>query len=317
MKLNALLSTSVFTLVASLSLVTGCTITTEPAGSSSGTLPNDAVLPATSSSSSGGAASGCGFGEPNNTRDAVTQVSLGTAYEGICLSGRDDQDWFQFTAPNDAAGGYVKVELTNVRDTSIAVKAYAQATNREVLSTYSATEGESVLAYFTVAPGEKYNVVVEEFTGRDVAMFDMKVVYVAFDDAYEANQTRDAAKNIAAGATVSALLVPIAGPADATDADVDDWYKVELPAGKASVALENIPTNMTVSYEMVSAGGTVIDSGYKATEGESLLRDAIEVPAAGTYFVRVGTFLHVTDNAGKGALPDNFSRKYTLVVASL
>lgn len=241
---------------------------------------------------------------------------LGTLYTSVCLSGREDVDTYQFTTPAGAAGGYAKVVLSNVRGASNSMKANAQGSNREIMNVSSETEGESLTGYFTVAPDEKFNVAVKRFIGWDeLATYDIEIEFIAFVDAFEGNQTRDDAKSITAGTAIQAHLVALNGASMPIDEDDDDWYKVELPAGKATVEVAEVPTNVAITYRLLNAGGTVVDTAYREA-GESLTRTDVEIATAGTYFVRIGAF-HSPKKAGKGAaVPDNFTRKYTLKVSA-
>ena len=308
---------SLTSLLSVLSLGSGCTIST-PADGTPGSGSTSTTVPGAPTADGGAvvAAAGCGFGEPNDTRDVPTSIALDTAYTGICLSGREDKDWYQFTAPSDAAGGWVKVLLSNVHNAALGAKAYAMGSNREIITAYTATDGESLAIYFSVKPGEKFGVVVDEFIGGDqVATYDMKLAYTKFDDAFESNDSRDAAKTITAGTAVEAYLAGLESAATPKGDDVSDWYAVNLSAGQASIKIQNIPTDLSPDYELVDVNGTRIDNGYTATNGESLIRNNVAIPATGKYFVRVGAFNHVED-AGKGDVaPDHFTRKYSLLVS--
>src|SRR5262245_57634071 len=72
---------------------------------------------------------GCGLTaepEPNDTRDRATPLSSGSAVTACMVTG-EDVDYYQLSTPDDAAGGYVQVALTDVGNGRVDSHLYAAA----------------------------------------------------------------------------------------------------------------------------------------------------------------------------------------------
>jgi hypothetical protein len=277
----------------------------------------------------GGATGGAGGGvvgpcgvlemEPNDTQDQATPYSLGASVVA-CIGTAGDQDFYRFTVPNDAAGGYVVVDFTDVDPVGyLAAAVRTVSDNGEVLSVYVGNGGQSLSLFFAVAPGQQYRLNVNDFAAFSKAYkYTLKATYTKVDDAFEPNDTRDQAKPIQIGAANSGFL--FAGHTVATIPYVayEDWYKFTLAAGNVTAKLENVPLDITGQLELFDASGKSVASAYEITEGASVTL-TLNGAAAGAYTLRVNPFGAGIVSSGKGTavpavVPDHFKRPYILTV---
>ncbi|MFO0675814.1 MAG: hypothetical protein U0169_04730 [Polyangiaceae bacterium] len=291
-----------------------CTVTTETTsdGGTDGGATSDA-----GTAGDGGTATGCDFGEPNNSRETAKVVELGTEYAAVCIGGTaDPADFFEFTAPADNAGGYVQIQLRNVTGWT-SIEAYAVSDNGKFLAHQGSDVGANVDGVFTVSPGAKYRVNVLPYQEADkVTKYDMKLVYTKVVDTYEPNNTRETAKAITKGTPIMASPAIVAVGEVPTPAEGDDWYSLDLAAGATTVALTNVPSDFWGGVELTNAAGVVVMQKPASDKGASV---TMEVPAtdvpAGAYRVRVYPYQEGGYRSAVGStVSTRLSGQYTLTV---
>lgn len=304
-------------LVAILSSMGGCTVTTS--SSSSGGTDGGASSSSSSSSSSGGGdagGGGCEFGEPNNTREQSTSIALGSPYTEICAK-TGDLDYYEIVAPNDAAGGVIKADFTNVGATgNLNIKIFSVTDNGEMYNHYGSANGQSQSVWFSAAPGQKYRIEVSTFGASDenAYKYDMKVSYTKIDDPSEPNQTKDEAKPLTKGVATEAILSSGLKGARPVDTDIDDYFSVDLVPGKASVRLENVPADLNAQWFVIDPTGKVVTNKYGGNDGASVINDEVQIEVAGKHIIRVNAF-HAPEVVGADAVPASYTQKYKLTVA--
>jgi hypothetical protein len=253
--------------------------------------------------------------EPNNSRDQATAYALGSSVLG-CVGVEDDADYFEFTVPNDAAGGYVQLLLSEVGDGNLAATVYSASDNGQIVNSYATTRGQNVAAFFAVAPDQKFRVSVDDFGGFDKPYrYALKASYTKLEDAFEPNDTREQAKPITLGAPVNAFLFAGHATSNVTDYAFYDFYKLPVTAAQVTVKLENVPLNVTGDLRLFDAEGREVASKYETTGGASVtLTHTVET--AGDYSVRVGNFSTLPEVSGRVAnVPDHFTRAYKLTTS--
>ncbi|MBX3228578.1 MAG: PPC domain-containing protein [Labilithrix sp.] len=311
-------TTALFATIAMSTILVACTVTTvsnDPGSAADSGAPlgeNDA---AASSSPDGGEdestapIGGCAFGEPNDDRDNATALTIGTAYTA-CTSSKDD-DFYEFTTPDDKAGGLLEITFTNVKDGRIESTLFTAADNDKIGSEYETTKGADHRVYLGVAPNVKYRLMVTSWsTANDAFSYDFKVSYTKTSDEFEPNDTREEAKPITVGTSIEGTLTPKITLAGA-DKGWSDWFSVDLASGGTTIKLENVATNLSGEIELYNADGARIGSDYSSTKGANVtLSKAV---SAGKHYVRVMPWSNIP-HTGKGPAPDNFERRYKLTV---
>jgi hypothetical protein len=226
-----------------------------------------------------------------------------------------DVDFYEFTAPNDAAGGYVTFSMTNVGAGSLEYKVYAAADNGEITSAYTTTNGQSVSGYFTVAPGQKYRLALDNFAGAPAEYkYDLELKYTKLNDTFEPNNTKDAAKDITVGTPVNGFFGGGYRGQELKDEDIDDWFAVDVTAGKVKVNLTDT-SDVSAEVTLFSPTGEQIETKYSTTPGADINLVSPEPVAAGKYRIRVNQFSGKPKCAGNGdTLPQHLTKAYKLTV---
>ena len=245
--------------------------------------------------------------EPNQTRDTAAAYAFGTPING-CLDVKAspaDEDWYEFTAPNDMTGGFVQMQLTHVGNGTIQGSIYAVSDNGEIRNEYSSGDGANLSLFFSAKAGAKYRVAIENIFAADSPYkYTMQTTYTKVVDMYEPNDTRADAKAITLGTSVNGTLFAgfSSGSAPGDD-DYADWFSVTLAANKAvQVKLENVPTSLNGHLVLYDNAGAEVASLYSANEGASVTLDvtANKISTAGTYYVLAKKIFVTGDAAGKG-----------------
>jgi hypothetical protein len=264
------------------------------------------------------AAGPCGIAEaePNDSRDTATPHAAGTELVA-CLGTLQDVDFYEIAAPSgDPSGGYFQVAITNVGDFAPYAALYAVSDNGEIDSWYADSRGQNLAFYFAAAPGQKYRVKISAFAevGMAPARYTFAATYTKVDDKHEPNDTRETAKPATVGMALNGYVFAGFRGAKINDADLDDWFQVNLAAGMVTVRLENVPTDTTADLSLYDSTGKRLENTYGSNKGASL---TLMVPnlTAGTYHVKVGVFGGHTEAVGRGTMvTDSFTRPYTLTI---
>lgn len=169
----------------------------------------------------------------------------------------------------------------------------------------------------TIGPYDGISSVANEFK------YDLQVNYTKLEDAFEPNNSYPLAKPISAGTAISALFAE--GYRLSTPPLPEDWYTVDLPAGKISVQLtdtSDVAAQVTLYTASASSPPVPANSGvsaFAATPGEDVSLVTNFTYPTGKYFIVV----HAADgtpvrNAGDGTtLPAHFTKPYRLLVTTL
>lgn len=264
---------------------------------------------------------GCNFGEPNNTRETATTIELNTLYKSVCVSGAGDTaDFYEITAPNDAAGGLVELQLSNVSTNGLPqVAVIASSDNGSVFSHYTTDEGSNLNLWFTVAAGAKYKLKVDRFAGDEPRYtYDLNLKYTKINDSFEPNDVKADAKDIVVGTPIQASASgngPNGG--DLPSKAYEDWYKVALGAGASVVTMSNVPADYLCKVTVLDPAGNEVGQNYSTTEGANCKVTLEATAAAGTYYVNVQPFALSPARANYGTtVPDSQTKQYTLLVSA-
>jgi hypothetical protein len=302
----------------------GCTIQTVDNPADGGTPPTADGGPSSTSDSGATAAdgggavapvqAGCGYGEPNETREQSKVIEPNVELKELCLKAADN-DFFEFTAPNDPAGGYVIIEALNVGDGWIESEVFAVENNGSIISTHAPDRTASLKQYVNVAPGKKYRIRMGTYVGASETeyKYDLKVRYTKIDDTYEPNDTREAAKPITKGTPVSGYATAGYVTSEIADGAFDDWYSLDLAAGSATVKLDDVASNFWARVRILDASGNEVVSQQGSDRGANITKEATEL-VAGKHYVVVGVYVGAPDSAKEGDIPQSISRPYKLTV---
>lgn len=297
-------------------LSAGCHLTPMPAADGDGGA--DAAVTTTDGGDGGVDVAACELGEPNDTREQSTAIDLDRSYPG-CVStpeGTDLLDFYEITAPMDAAGGYVEVSVSGVGAQGLAEVVVTSSTDNDVLfDAYTTDMGATVKGWLTVAPGAKYRLRVSRFAGAGPRFaYSLDTKYTKLSDTFEPNNTKADAKPISLNMPIQASAAAVSPNAALAGPEAEDWYKVTLAAGNATVKLQSSPADHLCDVELLDDGGQRVAENYTTTKGANCQIDAMGL-VGGTYYVNAHSFGGLPARAGGNvAPPPSITAQYTLVV---
>lgn len=263
-----------------------------------------------------GGAAGAGAGLPHvescdeaDDNDTRAKALLLTSTATLCLAG-EDTDFLELRTPNDGRAHVVSLELEQEVETRVQLAAFAAADNSE-LGTFSFAKGVTRAVYLTLGPGTKTYLQLSPYFGE--GLVHVTASFAAEKDANEPNNERSMATELALGTDMDAqLLVPYTA---ADDQLPDDWYKVELPVGTATLNISNVPENLRFSVTVFNATGTQVSSATTANAGAALVNHTILAPTAGEYFIQIADYFSAELGPFiTAAKPKHLTETYTLRV---
>jgi hypothetical protein len=225
----------------------------------------------------------------NHTRDTPAALAFATATTA-CVARSGEDDWFEVTTPDDAAGGSMKISLTNVGLGDVDVKIFAAADNGLITEQYADNQGASLTVWFAAAKSQKYRVVVSDFSGFPAEYkYTLQADYTKVNDTFEPNDTQATAKPLTVGTLVNAFMFTGYKGATIDETEFPDWYSVALTGTSITVSAESIPTDLTIWVELFDSGGTSMQYEIGANEGASktLVKTGL---TPGNYFVMLKAF---------------------------
>jgi hypothetical protein len=264
---------------------------------------------------------GCGLPnepEPNDTRERATPYTAGATAAG-CMVSAEDVDFFEFTAPSgDAAGGYFQGALTDVGNGRVEARIFSASDNAPIDRSYTDDPGASLFFYFAAAPGQTYRVAVANLPPFTAGFpYTFKAAYSKIADGFEPNDTRDQAKPIGLGMTVSAFI--FAGHTSSTvqSDEFKDWYSFTLGAGNVTIKVTDVPSNVRIEGFLYDADGSKVDAPRMSNDNYGGSFDVTtRVLKPGLHRLELGTYPPAPQPYGKGmTLPDNFTKPYKLTVS--
>ena len=180
----------------------------------------------------------------NDTHAQATPLAINDTVQG-CVEAAADHDFYQVTVPADAAGGILKIAITEVGAFRADATLYSSSDFAELKSSTGGTNAQSVFFYVATTPGASYQLEMAAWSpasSMPASRYTVRATYTALPDPTEPNDTRFDAKTITVGTPVQGYL--FAGYASAQVGSFDDYYKVTLAAGSATVNLDIVPANV-------------------------------------------------------------------------
>jgi hypothetical protein len=241
----------------------------------------------------------CGEDDDNDT--AETAVPF-TSTARLCLA-EGDTDWLVIAAPDDGKAHWLKVSVEQAAGTRSQIAGIAAADDTEMGSVTLAESAERTL-HLVVGSGTKTYLKVAEYFGPGI--LDLKLETQGENDAYEPNDSAEAAAAIALDTNISAQLWPGYVKEDAVL--TSDVYSVNLAAGSAQISFSAMPTNARVRVEVTDPDGTevksqvAVNAGAKPTvtfetekPGKHTIRISDYFSGEFSSFISAGTPKHLTD----------------------
>ena len=253
--------------------------------------------------------------EPNDENGAATAYTLGATAQG-CVATADDIDAFTFTVPDDGTGGGVLLEFTGVGPGALSTRVYVEGDNGALAAAYEPNQGANLTHYFAAAPGRKYYVQVESFSGTTFG-YTMKATYTPVADAFEPNDTRETATPIGLNMPYSAYyFAGFTSAAKPAEAQLNDYYKVNLGVGLATFTLSQAPATYAAQADVTAPdnnSATTVGTTYTVTRGGDLTF-GIDAKVPGDYVIRLINFQSIELAAMADALPEHFTKPYQITV---
>jgi hypothetical protein len=102
--------------------------------------------------------------------------------------------------------------------------------------------------------------------------------------------------------------------AEPAEAQLQDYYAVELAAGTATVKLTNAPNTYTAAIDIAPVAGDSVGNSYTVTPGADVTINVNDLDA-GKYLIKVTNFGSGFRLAGDAtALPEHFTKPYEISV---
>ena len=252
----------------------------------------------------------------NNDRDHASTYVLGTEF-AACLQTSSDVDYYEFTTPpSPVDGGVLVIGITSVGTAgNIDSSVYTTSDNGEVQANYSTGSGASVFYWFNATSATKYQVTVHHFTSSSTATpYTLKVAYSSVDDVNEPNDQRAQSKSMTVGTPVHGFLYAGYSVSTGFTASAwEDWYKITLAAGTATIALTDLASDVNGEIDFYDSLGASISSNYSTTSGASVVLNRTGV-TAGDYYLKISPFTLPSSRGNGSVVPQYATQPYTLTV---
>ena len=183
------------------------------------------------------------------------------------------------------------MQLSNVKNGGIAeIIVTSVADNGVIFDSYTTDAGASVSGWLSVTPGAKYRVQVSRFAGAgDRFAYDLFAKYTAIKDTFEPNNKKEEAKTIDLNKPIEATAAAHSAKTDLDVGDDQDWFKVTLGAGAATIKMTNVASDYLCDVQLLDAAGQAVDEKYQVTPGADCVLDAKDLKG-GSYFLKLHTF---------------------------
>ena len=215
--------------------------------------------------------------EPNDDGLATNEIALGTWITGS-IGAAGDGDHFAFTSP-ETHRDWMRIELQNRSATLEPKLELYDAEKSSLGSAHKTTQGADLSYAFVAAPSTPYVVRVSNYYGNSVGVYLLRVVATKAYDAHEPNDDILSAKEIAAGAPVTAGIMD--------KADIDFFALASGGKdGALLAALKNRSATLQPEIAVYDAAKTLIASRQNTTAGGDVSL-SFKVRPQATYYVRV------------------------------
>jgi hypothetical protein len=254
----------------------------------------------------GDGTSACGFSTSPDT-------DLGAPHMG-CIGAAAASDELTFTAPDDAAGGYVQVTIDAVAGMRMRATVKGGSGDKTLGEARTADVGAALSFFVAVAPGRRYRLAIaDDGTFSAPYAYSLTTAFAPVPDPFEPNDDAAGAAPMAVAAPVQAFI--FAG-ADRDMAAYEDFFRAPLAGGQlVTVRADSVPTDVALRVFLYDPTGVEMARVSTGHPGEALSMAPMMPATDGEYVVRVGLFTALTDAVAAGDVPpDHFTRPYQLSI---
>lgn len=222
--------------------------------------------------------------DASNDRSAPTPL---TQHARIVVP-EGDEDWFAVTVPDSGRGWLLRLTAAQEPMSSLSVSVRTSIDFDEIGGD-ALGAGETASVHVTVGSGTTTLFGFTRWPVSSVARADLTVEMIEEDDPHEPNDTLLDAAPIAPNTDVHAFI-SILYVSDA-DRTTDDWFRVELGAGEATVQVDSIPTDTRMHVHVFDGDGRQLPA--RVTTEAQQVRATLELGEveAGTYYVRFAGYV--------------------------
>ncbi len=214
-----------------------------------------------------------------------------------------------------AQGGYFIVSATEVgTGGSVRLTVQAVADNGDVVDSYGG-RGESVFVWYDAKAGASFHVKADYFTSDGTPTpYTLKVTYKGVNDVNEPNDTRATATAMTAGTPIHGYeFAGFENSAPPVTAAWEDWFKVTLPAGTATVTLADLASDVNGDVTLYDSLGVMLKRTYESDQGATVV--VTQTVTAGDYYVKVSPFTGPDVKGQTSTVPAYLSQPYTLTAS--
>lgn len=287
-----------------------------------GATPVDA---STGGASSDGAAAfvsmGCKGLDPGNTSLAsAVPFAIGAPFLGCVVS--SETRYEAFTTPaTPAAGGTVVLAFSDIGELTVGATVYAAPdTGFSIFEMDGAAEGAGVTYWFAAAPATRYIVGVKNRSGPEDQPYTLTATFDPANDAFKPNDTEATATPATLGTPAQALAMSgyVSSVAYA-DPQWSAFFEVDLAPGTATVAVSNVPAELTLSaqfYGNENENYASLGYGAGSAAGASFSVTTTVPIVAGPHYVVISPASEPPRDAyGPGSTPASYmTQPYRVVV---
>jgi hypothetical protein len=242
---------------------------------------------------------------PNDDREHAVDFGAGAT---VCVLDSSDSDWFYLDTPNDGRAHVIEFDISETDASWIDIDIMAGKDGSDLGRIHPSQRGLKMSAFLTVGPDTRTFFDVNGYLANTDTT-TIKVSVTAEADDHEPNNDQASATLIQPETEVSAqLIVPYVS---ATDQQVEDWYKAELTAGKHTVQVTAVPSDLYPNFEVRDSTNTVLTSSEHGPNRGATFSFTFTAAEAGTYYLMVdeyvgGYILYSGTKADSDAKPYKF-----------
>lgn len=251
--------------------------------------------------------------EPFDNGTSTSAVPVTTS-ANLYLAGAD-QDWLSYTAPDDGRAHIVSIHVDQEPNLSSNIQINAAADFEQILQTTNLGIGQTRDLYLTLGSGAtalikfaRYNV------ANTKGMAFVTLSDTPENDSWEPNNTKDAAKTITLGQTVSGqVLNPWVA---ANDRPTDDWFAIELAVGTATFSVLSTPSLGRLEVEVLkpNAGTVPANAGTAPVVGGTATYN-VTVATQGIHYFIVKPFSGISGiSFNENPVPAYLTEQYSFTI---
>jgi hypothetical protein len=239
----------------------------------------------------------------NDDREHAVDFGAGAT---LCLTDGSDNDWFYLDTPSDDRAHVIELDISETADNRIDIYVTAEKDGSDLGLIRPSQRGLKLSAFLTVGPGTRTLFRIQGY-GGNTGTTTIEVSDSAEADDHEPNNDRASATQVQAGTEVSAqLIMPYVS---ATEQHVQDWYKVELAAGKHTFHVTAVPSDINLRVDLIDSTNVVLLSNRHGANRGATFDFTFSLDEAGSYYF-------VVDNSSSfdvlysGTKADSYTQPY-------